>query len=518
MVRMISTKRPLPHLLQPTGLGENISSLKLLELASKSVETGEHNHLNQPSKPVFVLNEPVTNKDLLFPKTPIINITSAKDALSDNLFKLCNDPARPAVIIRGICHVLNLDLSLFTTKTLVEKSPRHICEVRKQIAQVPEINRDPSTKIIQWHTESTKHLSTVEKYAKYQTTSYVATKDRKRKYEYDEHVIEMNKMIKFGTNVDLSSDLWDKHISEINKLPYWLRLDDEHNPLSQVGYKIYGMNTVQLYMKVLGSRTPGHQENLNMPAVNINIGPEDTEWFCTPEKYWTDICKLCKKHGIDYLSGSWWPDLAELEQNGIPVMRCTQKPGDLVFLNSGTVHWVQATGWCNNIAWNVGPFNEYQYIQGIERYEFNKMSQFQSLIPMVHLTFQIAKSLNSRPPTKNRIEPSYRKALKNCMQRTLWKVQSDLTRLKSDGFRVIYQPKESDKHQPNYCDGCDFELFCIIFVKATPEKDENGVDKPLDTFCETCSISQHKSTTLQLDWIVLQQYSLEYLGQIYDKL
>ena len=112
MVRMISTKRPLPHLLQPTGLGENIPSLKLLELglidntvelessyempilyqiveswmkASKSVETGEHKHLNQPSKPVFVLNEPVTNKDLLFPKTPIINITSAKDALSDNV-------------------------------------------------------------------------------------------------------------------------------------------------------------------------------------------------------------------------------------------------------------------------------------------------------------------------------------------------------------------------------------------------------------------------------------------------
>ena len=68
-----------------------------------------------------------------------------------------------------------------------------------------------------------------------------------------------------------------------------------------VGYKILGMNTVQLYMKVLGSRTPGHQENLNMPAVNINIGPEDTEWFCTPEKYWKDICILCKKHGNNYI-------------------------------------------------------------------------------------------------------------------------------------------------------------------------------------------------------------------------
>ena len=134
----------------------------------------------------------------------------------------------------------------------------------------------------------------------------------------------------------------------------------------------------------------------------------------------------------------------------------------MVFLNSGTVHWVQATGWCNNIAWNVGPFNEYQYIvsekansailysfetlqnleiiiqQGIERYEFNKMSQFQSLIPMVHLTFQIAKSLNSRPPTKNRIEPSYRKALKNCMQRTLWKVQVNSLKTFTVEFLTVF--------------------------------------------------------------------------------
>ena len=70
--------------------------------------------------------------------------------------------------------------------------------------------------------------------------------------------------------------------------------------------------------------------------------------------------------------------MKELEEAGIPVMRLTQRPGDLVWLNSGTVHWVQgrivswnyssynekiATGWCNNVAWNVGPFNEYQYIQ-----------------------------------------------------------------------------------------------------------------------------------------------------------
>jgi len=476
-------------------------------MRSNSVVTGKNEH-HLPT------NEKITDKARLFPKTPIVYINSQKEAHSEKLFKYCNNAATPVVIIRGICNALGLDLKQFTTRTLVEKQPKHGCEVRTQIAQVPEINRDPNTKILQWHTQSTKSVSTVGTYAKYQVQSYMATKDRKRKYEYDENVVEMNKMIKFGTNVDLSSTIWTDQINEINKLPEWLRLSHSDNPLSQVGYKILGMNTVQLYMKVLGSRTPGHQENLNMPAVNINIGPEDTEWFCTPEKYWVDICRLCKKHGIDYLSGSWWPDLKELEVAGIPVMRLTQRPGDVVWLNSGTVHWVQATGWCNNVAWNVGPFNEYQYVQGIERYEFNKITRFQSLIPMLHLTFQIAKRL-----AKTKIEAGYRLCLRHCMQRTLWRLKADLCRYQKNGLRIVYQPRDSEHAPPNYCEVCDVELFCVLFVKLKPDKDDNGADLPLNTFCETCSIGQcAPGVDLSAVWIVLRQFNLEQLGQIYDNL
>lgn len=58
---------------------------------------------------------------------------------------------------------------------------------------------------------------------------------------------------------------------------------------------------------------------------------------------------------MDYLTGSWWPILDDLYASNIPVYRFVQRPGDLVWINAGTVHWVQATGWCNNIAWNVGP-------------------------------------------------------------------------------------------------------------------------------------------------------------------
>ena len=66
---------------------------------------------------------------------------------------------------------------------------------------------------------------------------------------------------------------------------------------------------------------------------------------------------LSTRHGVDYLTGSWWPVLEDLYRSNIPVYRFIQRPGDLVWINAGTVHWVQAVGWCNNIAWNVGPLN-----------------------------------------------------------------------------------------------------------------------------------------------------------------
>lgn len=67
------------------------------------------------------------------------------------------------------------------------------------------------------------------------------------------------KMIKFGTNVDLSDHKkWEVQLKELAKLPAFCRLVSGSNLLSHVGHTILGMNTVQLYMKVPGSRTPGN--------------------------------------------------------------------------------------------------------------------------------------------------------------------------------------------------------------------------------------------------------------------
>lgn len=94
-------------------------------------------------------------------------------------------------------------------------------------------------------------------------------------------------IIKFGTNIDLSDAKrsvgsgqqsragvllsagpfsqcvpphpcrWKPQLQELLKLPAFMRVTSTGNMLSHVGHTILGMNTVQLYMKVPGSRTPG---------------------------------------------------------------------------------------------------------------------------------------------------------------------------------------------------------------------------------------------------------------------
>lgn len=71
------------------------------------------------------------------------------------------------------------------------------------------------------------------------------------------------------------------------------------------------------------------------------------------------------RNNINFLMGSWWPNLEDLYEADVPVYRFIQRPGDLVWLNTGTVHWVQAIGWCNNIAWNVGPLTGEPGVYGI---------------------------------------------------------------------------------------------------------------------------------------------------------
>merc|ERR1719277_1693579 len=90
--------------------------------------------------------------------------------------------------------------------------------------------------------------------------------------------------------------------------------------------------------------------------------------------------------------------LDELFEQNIPVYRFVQKPGDLVWVGAGTVHWVQAIGWCNNIAWNVGALSWKQYQLAVERFEYNKLSNYKSIVPVIHLSWQLARNVKVTCP------------------------------------------------------------------------------------------------------------------------
>ena len=49
--------------------------------------------------------------------------------------------------------------------------------------------------------------------------------------------------IRFGTNVDLSDrEKWKEQLTELQKLPHWLRVHWAGNGLSHLGHTVLGMN------------------------------------------------------------------------------------------------------------------------------------------------------------------------------------------------------------------------------------------------------------------------------------
>ncbi|XP_056281268.1 lysine-specific demethylase 6A isoform X3 [Pseudoliparis swirei] len=457
---------------------------------------------------------PPLPKDKLNPPTPSIYLENKRDAFFPPLHQFCTNPSNPVTVIRGLAGALKLDLGLFSTKTLVEANPDHLVEVRTQLAQPTDENWDPSGSRKMWRCESSRSHTTVIKYAQYQASSFQESlrEENEKKKEPETEAGSSDsamcrrkgsfKHIKFGTNIDLSDEKkWKQQLQELSKLPAFARVVSAGNLLSHVGHTILGMNTVQLYMKVPGSRTPGHQENNNFCSVNINIGPGDCEWFAVPETYWGVITDFCEKNNINFLMGSWWPNLEDLYETNVPVYRFIQRPGDLVWLNTGTIHWVQAIGWCNNIAWNVGPLTAHQYKLAVERYEWNKLQSVKSIVPMIHLSWNMARNIKV---SDHRLF----EMIKYCLLRTLKQCQMQRELLQASGGSLVWHGR-TQSEPAHYCSICEVEVFDLLFVTT-----ESNSRKTYVVHCQDCA--RRGSANLD-NFVVLEQYKVEDLMQVYDQ-
>lgn len=461
----------------------------------------------------------------LIPPTPSVYLDNKKHALSPQLQEFCFK--HPIAVIRGLASALKLDLGLFSTNTLVEANPDHPVEIRTQLQQTSDKNLDPQTGKNVWACVSQKSHSTIAKYAQYQASSFKESLKEEREKALgglsdsdskesttvggkrrklnpnacqttSSKSLKEQKTLKFATNIDLSEDRkWKPQLQELMKLPAFARVMSAANMLSHVGHSIVGTSTVRLSMKVPGSRTLGHQENNNFCSVNINIGPGDCEWFAVPDVYWGAVHDFCEKNNIDYLHGCWWPVLDELYQANIPVHRFLQRPGDLVWVNAACIYWVQAVGWCNNISWNVGPLNARQFQLALERYDWNRLHGVKSVVPMLHLSWNLSRNLNVT-------ENSFHEAIKKVLLKSLIRCYRTLEYIKSKSVEIKFHGRNKSETS-HYCGLCETEVFNILFIK---EQEKRHI-----VHCLHCASKQSPNFE---GFVCLEEYRMQQLCDVYN--
>ena len=208
--------------------------------------------------------------------------------------------------------------------------------------------------------------------------------------------------------------------------------------------------------------------------------------------------RLCDKHGVNFSDDSWWPNMKDLTEEEIPVYRFLQKPGDLVWVNSGCVHWVQADGWCNNITWNVAPLTLQQFKLALEHFEWNKMQFQQSTIPMTSLTWNIARNVRMT-------DTKLFEMIKTSLMQSLKQVSLTVEKVKSRGVECNRHP--CPRNDPvKYCGLCECECFAMYFVR-----EEQG--KGPMVHCLSCAL--RKIPDLK-GFVCLEEFRLKELMEVYD--
>jgi len=105
-------------------------------------------------------------------------------------------------------------------------------------------------------------------------------------------------------------------------------------------------------------------------------------------------------------------------------------------------------GWCNNIAWNVGPLTWRQYQLAADRYEYNKVEGMKSIVPMTHLSWNLARNVKAT-------DPKLFELIKRTLLRTLRQTALVQDHVESTLRQTIRWHGRSELDPAPYCNNCE---------------------------------------------------------------
>jgi len=336
-------------------------------------------------------------------------------------------------------------------------------------------------------------ISTLRNYADYQASTFRdALKDDSKKEKRKNQKTKNPKVaVKMGV-FELSDQQFQINMGEIQKLPNFMKFYSVQNYLS---YSDLPSNKLNVYFFIPNCKLKPKQHYFN--KVSINVGPGDFEWFIVPEWHWAqveEILLIHKKNLYDY----WWPNLEIFQKHNIPIYRLVQKPGDILWIQSGSITWGHALGWCNSIMYNVSQLTAHSYQIAMENYERSIIYSKLPECPMMYISWNICRLIRLT-------DFRFYSQLKFFLQRSIWSLQVQSDFIKERKIDTIQQ-KKSKIH---FCQSCKKELFVFIWVKRKEDDKEKR-----RAFCQICALRSNRDVR---SWCVLQQSSLDELHSSFNK-
>lgn len=478
--------RRVPGLCAPTEFSHLITASELINICRKlrrSLEKDTKLEIENRSPPFFPINKPLSD---INPEAPLVQIDSKKEANSKVLNDICTSSKMPVVLIRGIAAALKMDLGFYSTKTL-----------SMQYSDQKVTQKEQSNTGEKWSLDEKLNTSTLKEYGIYQGKDFreALNDDSKRSEKKKVKSARPRPPVRLAELNDLTSpeNQFRDHLTELHKLPPFMRICSVQNILTYCGHQT---SKAQLLLTVPNCRVPPTQGSF--VRVSLNVGPGDFEWFIVPEWYQTEFREVLFSHGKSF-SDVGWPDLEAFAKHSIPIYRFIQKPGDLVWIQSGSIFWAQSLGWCNNVMYNVGPLTAYQYQIAIQRYEISLMNSTLPSCPMIHIGWSLARLIRVS-------DFRLYSQIKFFLQRSLWSVCSQDEFLRNQKIDIVSHRSKKIFH----CHDCQRELFLFIWVRRKVA----DKSKQRQAYCQTCAV---RSDREEKNWCVLQQSSLDELHSTFNK-